>query len=578
MKQGTRFKLFAIFILIATLTNNTWGDITTPSLPGSVQPSQVGKALRGQEATRQSSPLTPSLESNQTDATPVLPKEADKIKFKLEGIILEGNHIYNTTVLKKLYQNDLHKEITVKTLFEIVNRITNFYRNNGYILSRANLPPQRVKNGIVRIQVIEGYIGNVAVTGNMHNAGGLVKRYGNQIKQDRPLNLSRMEKYLILGNEIPGTQVKAVLSPSKTQLGAADLTMVIDNKPITGYLSYDNYGTRYLGPKQLTGNIGFNSLIASGDATQFTVTKTQNGGKLTFWDINYNWPINDEGIRWTIGGTQVRTHPLFVLSPLEIEGLNENYYTTGNFPLIRSQSQSLTLRTGFNYLDTHVTILNTPLYTDHIRSLGLGGSYYFADRWYGANSINADLKQGLPILGYTSNTNPNTAATSRPGAQAVYTKLILITNRLQTIAGPFSFYGSLQGQWANHSLLSAEQFSIGGSQIGRGYDVAEIIGDKGAAGSIELRFDLNIDKLFIPNLQFYTFYDAGVIWNFKLIGGVPTKQSITSTGLGMRFFSNKYLSGNIMWTQPLTKPVATEQLLGAGKPSRVFFSVIASYF
>lgn len=577
MKQKLLFKLFATFFLIPTLINNTWAS-TLPSLPGSAQPSQVGQALRSQEAGRTAPHPVPSLESDQTDMATALPKEAEKIKFKLKGIILEGNHIYNKTVLELLYQRDLHKEITVKALFAIVNRITNFYRNNGYILSRAILPPQRVKNGIVRIQVIEGYIGNVEVTGNMHNAGLLVKRYGNKIKQDRPLSLIRMEKFLILGNEIPGTQVKAVLSPSKNQLGAADLTIITNNKPITGYLSYDNYGTRYLGPKQFTGNIGVNSFIISGDTTQFTLTKTQNGGKLIFWDINYNWPINDEGVRWTVGGTQVQTHPLFVLSPLEIKGLNENYYTTGYFPLIRSQSQSFTLRTGFNYLDTHVTILNVPLYTDHIRSLDLGGAYYFADRWYGANSINGDIKQGLPILGYTSDTNPNTATTSRPGGRAIYTKMILMINRLQPLTEPVSVNGSLQGQWANNSLLSAEQFSIGGSQIGRGYDVAEIIGDKGVASSVELRFDINIDKPFIPNLQFYTFYDAGMIWNFKLIGGVPKKQSITSTGFGMRFFSTKYLSGNLMWTKPLTKPVATEQLLGQGKPSRVFFSVMASYF
>ncbi len=36
-----------------------------------------------------------------------------------------------------------------------------------------------------------------------------------------------------------------------------------------GYMSYDNYGTRYIGPQQLTGNIDYSSLIASGDNVDF---------------------------------------------------------------------------------------------------------------------------------------------------------------------------------------------------------------------------------------------------------------------------------------------------------------------
>jgi len=53
--------------------------------------------------------------------------------------------------------------ITVAELQQIVQDITNYYRNNGYILSRAVLPPQHVANGVVYVQVIEGYIDHVKV-------------------------------------------------------------------------------------------------------------------------------------------------------------------------------------------------------------------------------------------------------------------------------------------------------------------------------------------------------------------------------------------------------------------------------
>ncbi len=149
-------------------------------------------------------------------------------------------------------------------------------------------------------------------------------------------------------------------------------------------------------------------------------------------------------------------------------------------------------------------------------------------------------------------------------------------SRLQILNGPFSLYGVLQGQYAFNALLASEQFAFGGSIIGRGYDVAELIGDKGAAGSLELRYDWGIASALLASMQFYAFYDAGVIWNYYLIGGVPKEQSATSAGLGVRFIMSKYISGNVMWAQPLTKYVAAEQLIGNGWRPRVFFQVVAN--
>ena len=134
----------------------------------------------------------------------------------------------------------------------------------------------------------------------------------------------------------------------------------------------------------------------------------------------------------------------------------------------------------------------------------------------------------------------------------------------------------IPGQWAFMSLLAEEQFTFGGSILGRGYDVAEIIGDRGAAGSLELRYDYSLPKIKLQTIQFYAFYDAGEMWNYELVGGTPLKQSGTSTGFGARFAFNKYISGNVMWTQVLTKQIAAEELIGRGKRPRVFFSILAS--
>ncbi len=577
MRLRSLFKLTAGILIILSGTALAADAGFPTGVPSAVYPEQVGKGITTQQPTQTTSVLPPVLNKREAEKTP-LGAQAAKIKFVLNGIILKGNTMYSTQQLSAIYKDKLHKKISVADLFAIVQNITNFYRNNGFILSRAILPPQRVKGGIVTIQVIEGYIGNVTVSGNPHGAGCLVKAYGKRISACKPLQLSRMERYLLIMNEIPATQVRAVLSPSKTQVGAADLTLVTDNHPVTGYLSYDNYGTRYIGPQQLTASAAVNSGISSGDTTRLTVTKTPKGGELTYIDLNYNMAVWNEGTRLLLGGTRVQTHPLFVLTPTKINGINSTYYTTFFFPLIRTRSQSLTTRAGFNYMDSYVTFssFNLKLYTDHIRSLDFGFTYNFADRFYGSNLISFDLWQGLPVWGYSNNTNPNTALTSRPGGHAYYTKFAATLSRVQAIYGPWSLYVMAQGQYAFSALLASQQFTYGGSQIGRGYDVAEIIGDNGAAGSLELRYDLGVNKWPLQSMELYGFYDAGIIWNYLFIGGVPRKQSATSAGLGFRFYGSKYISGNLMWAQPLTKTVAAEALIGDGWRPRVFFSVVAN--
>ena len=176
-------------VSLIALTGNALAQTTVPSLPGSVQPSQVGKAIRSQQPTERTEVLPPIL-SRQAPAPKGLPPEAQKITFQLNGVVLVGNTVFSTEELRFIYEQDLHKIITVARLFEIVQGITNYYRNNGYVLSRAILPPQHVKGGVVKIQVIEGYIGNVDVTGKPKGAKRMVQRFGCKMNECRPCKLA----------------------------------------------------------------------------------------------------------------------------------------------------------------------------------------------------------------------------------------------------------------------------------------------------------------------------------------------------------------------------------------------------
>ena len=565
------FKIASVFTVLMMPGALAFADI----LPGGAQPAQINRAMIAPQINN----LTPpgSGDTITVTASPEtrLANGADKIKFKLNGIILVGNNVFSTEKLSRIYQADLHHTISLQRLLEIVQTITNVYRAHGYVLTRAILPVQKAKNGIVRIDIVEGKIDKVIVTGDPKKSARLVQKFGNKIAQSSPLQLAALEKYTLLANEIPGTEVQSVLTASPDMYGATDLYLQTKHQNITGYISYDNYRTRYIGPQQITANLTANSFLMSGDTGQVTVAKTPKGNELTFFNASYDLPINAEGDRFLIGGIHDKTHPLFVLQPYDINGTDDNYYGTFSFPVLRTPQQNLTVYLNANYENTDVTTFHQKLYTDQIRSIGLGASYNLIDRFGGANSMYADIRQGLPILGYTSNTNPATAMTSRPGGHAVYTKIDMAVSRLQPLFAHLSLYALLKGQYGFQTLLAAEQFPYGGMELGRGYDIAELLGDRAIAGTFEGRFDWDVNRLYLSKLQFYAFYDYGKVWNLFFVSNLPLNQSATSTGVGVRFFFNNYVSGNFTWAQPLTKQVAAEELIGRGRKPRAFFSLVA---
>jgi len=549
--------------------------IISPSdLPGSVEPGVIGKTLQRQTPTstlpvRSLSPVA----SPEQPVTPLGPK-AEQIKFKLTRITLEGNTVYSDQEISTLYKNKINTLISVGDLLRVVQDITNYYRNNGYILSRAILPPQRVDKGIVHVKILEGFIDEVKIVGQPKRAQAVIQSYLNKIRYSKPLQVRTLEYYLLLVNNIPGVHVKAVLEPSKTTLAASTLNVVAETTTFSGYASYDNYGTLYIGPNEGTISGAMNSIFRSGDSTRVTFIETSRPKELQYGDLNYSSPIGSSGLRLTADLNQSNTRPGLNLRPLKIEGKSNNYTGTLDYPLILTRQTNVSVNGAFNYNDAGVNTFGQTLYEDHVRSVQVGVDVYNADKFKGTNVLSGDIEQGLNILGASH--DPTSLTISRADATSVFTKLNLQATRTQQLGSRFSAFILAKGQYSNAPLLASEQFAFGGSQVGRGYDSADIIGDLGTGGTAELRMDVMPGWRFLQYLQPYVFYDGGIIWNRKNVSNIKTKQSETSAGFGVRFLITNHVSGNLMLAQPLTKQDATELVVGNGRRPRGFFSITVS--
>ena len=122
--------------------------------------------------------------------------------------------------------------------------------------------------------------------------------------------------------------------------------------------------------------------------------------------------------------------------------------------------------------------------------------------------------------------------------------------RYQTLNGAWSLKLAAASQTASRPLFISQQFYLGGAAFGRGYGAAEISGDNGLAGSLELRFDQKLNFRYWTGYQLYAFGDAGAVWNdgYRLSDGL----SLTSAGIGARFFLPDDLQADLGVAVPLS--------------------------
>ena len=96
----------------------------------------------------------------------------------------------------------------------------------------------------------------------------------------------------------------------------------------------------------------------------------------------------------------------------------------------------------------------------------------------------------------------------RANGRSDFTKLIGDAQRVQSLGGNWSLLGALTGQYGFNSLLASEQFGVGGVNFVRAYDPAELTGDSGIAGKLELQYGEKGTNIGLASYQLYAYYDA----------------------------------------------------------------------
>ena len=135
-----------------------------------------------------------------------------EISFALQQVIWNPSEILTREQIQAVTEAYIGKQTTLKDLREMAEKITNLYRDKGFMTCGAVLPPQRIHDGVVEIRLIEGKTGNVTLTGNRFTrAGYIMNRMG--LKEGEIANTDKLNRDLRWFQGTNDIQLRVVMKP-----------------------------------------------------------------------------------------------------------------------------------------------------------------------------------------------------------------------------------------------------------------------------------------------------------------------------------------------------------------------------
>jgi hemolysin activation/secretion protein len=487
----------------------------------------AGSILRDQQKPALELPTRPAPSIKlEEPARPAL-KPSDT-RFVLKSIRITGNTAFTQDELLAVVQTYIGKEAGFADLDQAAARISRYYRERGYMVARAYLPAQDIKNGEVEIAVIEGRFGKVDLKNTSRVRDGVVRNHLATLPGTAVYEPT-LERKLLLLNDLAGvTDARASLRPG-ANVGETDVTVEVASAPlVNGSIEYDNHGNRFTGANRVTGKLNLMSPLGLGDTLNALFTKGFDGLEYGRW--GYQVPVGGDGFKLGAAYTQSR-YRLGARFP-DTNGNADTYSVNASYPFIRTRNfnlygqgnvdwRSFHDRAVANATDKQTRSSTWSLSGDARDTLAGGGISAFSLAYSG---------------GWVDISSPGALANDDNSAHTNghYNKWNLNFLRLQSLGQRASLYFSFAGQKGGKNLDSSEKFVLGGAQGVRAYPQGEAAGDSGYIATTELRYTVAPGAT-LGVLQPFVFFDTGgvAINQYPFITSQVNRRILSGAGFGL---------------------------------------------
>lgn len=533
------------------------------ALPAHAQttPGQVGDTLKRPPELKQ--PQEAPIVETEKPAAPA-PAGAKGKTVKVTAFEFSGISVYSQAQLSEQIGEFLNRPVTLLDIYAAADKIAEFYANAGYTLASVNVPPQKISDGTVLLEVSEGRIGEVVLEDNSSQRVGLVRQFLG-VRNGELYRSDTVDNGMQNLNELPGLTARAVIKPG-AEYGTSDLVIRNTEAPVSGVMFVDNYGRKSIGETRYAASVNFNNLTGAEDQLQLLGLESSNS-LLRYYYGAYNIPLGFAGDRLVFS----YGHAAFDV--VDIPGLNgssHNGKVEVQHPLLRTRANRLNLTAGVSRTYSNTDLSGAALPGTSITLLELGATYNHLYSSAAVTQLTTSLASNFDRQVRADLTPPAPPASQvLRGDQRLRAEVDLIHFQPLSAEKQMALVAHFDGVWSPDPLSDPSAFSIGGPQSIRGYPASEVRGDRGYVGQLTLQ-----QRYLFASTQVTgrVFADSGKVYSIDPTPPQSKQASLTSLGLGADFDFNR-ISLKLDWSSPRDGHVASD---GRNK-GRVYGSLFVNF-
>lgn len=435
-------------------------------------------ALRQQIERDLPAPLPPRA-APLVQPSPVQSKLPNLPVLHVRRFVLQGSTQVPEAELQAVLQPYLQAPLGFDDLQRAAQAVAQACRDAGWIV-RTTLPAQDVTEGTVIIQITEARFAGVRLQPPEPTRvvpQRLVDLVLAQQQEGQPLRADRLDRALLLADDLPGLSVTGMLEAGDDAGSTALVLAARDTPFISGEVGADNAGARSTGPARLTLAAALNSPFQLGDLLRADAVKSEGSAYLRG---SYSVPLGRDGLRGAVSASTMNYHLVGAdFAALDSSGDSSSLGLELSYPLLRSRMANFSVTASLDQKHYRNTAQQVRQSDYQVRSANLAvqGNRY-GDQ--GVSSFSLALTAGRLQLGTL---NPGESA-SRAGG---FHKLRYTLAHQQQLGAGFTLQATLTGQDADSDLDSSERFYLGGAGGVRAYPVNEGSGVRGQLVNLELR-------------------------------------------------------------------------------------------
>lgn len=484
--------------LIGIVTASFLFLLTNYSIAG---PPTAGQLLREQQPRQALPNQLPAQDKKDQEK-----EKSDGVRIQVTAFTFSGyKGLATEAQLQDVVASAVGKELSFADLKGVAEAVTQYLKDQGWLLARAYLPQQDVSSGVIAIAVVQGKSdGSVKIneSSDLRINKERLERMANQgVQAGQAVRAENLERAVLLMNDLPGIKAKASLSPGSAPQTTA-LTINASEGPLfTGFLWADNYGNRYTGDVQGNGLFQLNDPFKIGDqiSLKSAISEGMQTGVLT-----YSMPLGTSGLSGYTSFTYLEYELGKEFESLDVDGSARTYDVGLKYPCLRTRKTNIyssieyeyenlsDAYSGDDYSRKDISSGTLSLYGDHYDAFFGGG----ITRWNASGTF-GDMNEEVADLDITE-------------TEGHYTCFNAGLSRLQRLTNRLSMSLAWKAQFSLDNLDSSEQFSLGGPYGVRAYPVSEGIGDEGHLFNLDTHYTLPIPG-HLGRLTWNLFYDAGYI-------------------------------------------------------------------